>query len=293
MGCKIKTIPVLFLVIGSGAMPAYADALPSPLQQFNQGVQLWQIQCNDSKILLESPDGRPACASADTAERLKDMGYATIISSDRTVADPTLSVPKTDEKTPADENTGLDEGKKPNISSNGSARQDTADGDMEDQAPPVQESQEEPTESQTLILNPQNLTGIVLQDVTFDYVLNTHEIDRDEFAQRMVLLADDKIIGIHSDGSIYDTEKGVMRFHNIDAHNYALSYELVGVGSIDPNRAEEFASDLLKELGATPDGTEIFSEGSDRGYALKIVQRYDGLKIPTNVITIDFGATRT
>ena len=82
-------------------------------------------------------------------------------------------------------------------------------------------------------------------------------------------------------------------YRNLCTLLYALSYELAGVGSIDPNRAEEFASDLLKELGTTLDGTEIFSEGSDRGYALKIVQRYDGLKIPTNVITIDFGAART
>ena len=78
MDYKIKIILVLFLVIGLSVIPAYAD-VPSPLQQFNQGVPLVQIQCNDSKILLLSPTGKPACVNEYSVEKLQDRGFRLIV----------------------------------------------------------------------------------------------------------------------------------------------------------------------------------------------------------------------
>ena len=71
---------VLASVALSGTVSvASAETVPSPLQQFNQGVSLGQIQCNDSKILLLSPTVKPACVNEHSVEKLKDRGFRLIV----------------------------------------------------------------------------------------------------------------------------------------------------------------------------------------------------------------------
>ena len=74
----LKLIAVL--AIGLGTVSAFADTEPvlSPLAQFNQGVPIEQIQCSDSKVLLESPNGTPACVFGSSVDLLVQMGFAVV-----------------------------------------------------------------------------------------------------------------------------------------------------------------------------------------------------------------------
>ncbi len=63
---------LVILVIGM--TPAFAE-LESPLQQYKAGIPIHEIQCTDSKILMESSDGKPACVNESSIERLQSIGY--------------------------------------------------------------------------------------------------------------------------------------------------------------------------------------------------------------------------
>ena len=66
---------VLLAVLAVGVlMPAFAE-YTSPAKQVREGTPLNQIQCNNQRILLESPAGRPACVFAGTAEKLSQRGW--------------------------------------------------------------------------------------------------------------------------------------------------------------------------------------------------------------------------
>ena len=70
---------VMAAVALSGAVSvASAETVPSPLQQFNQGISLVHIQCSDSKVLLAFPTGKPACVNEHNVEKLQDRGFILI-----------------------------------------------------------------------------------------------------------------------------------------------------------------------------------------------------------------------
>ena len=71
---------IAILAIGLSAVSAFADteAVLSPLAQFDQGVPIGQIQCSDSKVLLESPHGTPACVFDSSVDRLVQIGFIII-----------------------------------------------------------------------------------------------------------------------------------------------------------------------------------------------------------------------
>ena len=79
MANRILLLPLLVLAIGMMVMvPAYAD---TPLQQHKAGVHINMIECmDDTKILMQSPAGRPACVTVQTSEKLADRGYVTVLS---------------------------------------------------------------------------------------------------------------------------------------------------------------------------------------------------------------------
>ena len=52
----------------------------SPYKQYQQGIPIYQIQCNDSKILLESARNTPACVNETSVEKLLDREFSLIIS---------------------------------------------------------------------------------------------------------------------------------------------------------------------------------------------------------------------
>ena len=72
-----KTMLGLFLAIGLMITPAFAET-DTPYKQFQSGTPLDQIQCRDSKILMESIRGTPACVNEDSVETLFDKGFVLV-----------------------------------------------------------------------------------------------------------------------------------------------------------------------------------------------------------------------
>lgn len=60
------------------AIPALADTSPSPLAQHNSGIPIDEIQCRDSRVLMESPGGVPACLYEKSAEALQQRGWVPV-----------------------------------------------------------------------------------------------------------------------------------------------------------------------------------------------------------------------
>ena len=74
---------VLSIVTLVSALPAYAlsDAMedtqyPSPLEQYNAGTALHEIQCNDPRDLYVTGSDMPVCLYSDTYEMLLDRGVS-------------------------------------------------------------------------------------------------------------------------------------------------------------------------------------------------------------------------
>ena len=74
----LKLIAVLAIGLGVASAFADTDTVLSPLAQFDQGVPIGQIQCSDSKVLLESPHGTPACVFNSSVDRLVQIGFIMI-----------------------------------------------------------------------------------------------------------------------------------------------------------------------------------------------------------------------
>ena len=60
----------------------YGDSPPtypySPYKQMKMGYPLEDIQCNDDKVLMQFPSGKPACVYEDTAKKLENRGWKII-----------------------------------------------------------------------------------------------------------------------------------------------------------------------------------------------------------------------
>ena len=56
------------------------DVVSSPHQQYKMGIPINMIQCqDDSKVLMQTPTGKPACLKQSTAEILAKRGYIEVI----------------------------------------------------------------------------------------------------------------------------------------------------------------------------------------------------------------------
>ncbi len=60
-------IAIILLPIVAG--DAFAE-IDTPYKQFKNGIPIEDIQCRDSKILMETPRGMPACVSEKTANKM-------------------------------------------------------------------------------------------------------------------------------------------------------------------------------------------------------------------------------
>ena len=74
----LKLIAVLAIGLSTVSAFADTDTALSPLAQFDQGVPIDQILCSDSKVLLESPHGTPACVFDRSVDRLVQIGFIII-----------------------------------------------------------------------------------------------------------------------------------------------------------------------------------------------------------------------
>ncbi len=99
---------VLSIITLVSALPAYAlsDAMedvqyPSPLEQYNAGVALHEIQCNEPRDLYVTGSDTPVCLYSDTYEMLLDRGVSlslppTLESVVRGVVDDTIAMYNSD-----------------------------------------------------------------------------------------------------------------------------------------------------------------------------------------------------
>ena len=65
---------LIILAVGLSTIPAFAE-IDTPYQQFSNGTPINQIQCTDSKILMESPRNTPACVNESSVEKLENKGF--------------------------------------------------------------------------------------------------------------------------------------------------------------------------------------------------------------------------
>ncbi len=58
-------------------MPAFAET-DTPYKQFQSGIALEEIQCRDSKTLMETTRGTPACVSEGSVQKLLQKGWVPV-----------------------------------------------------------------------------------------------------------------------------------------------------------------------------------------------------------------------
>ncbi len=77
---KWTTLGLTLLAAGFSTAPALGELEPfqSPYEQYAQGTPIWEIQCADSKVLMQSPGGAPACAYHSSADRLVQSGFTMV-----------------------------------------------------------------------------------------------------------------------------------------------------------------------------------------------------------------------
>ena len=66
--------------VNSGLLEAKkAKSINSPLSQYNQGISLEKISCNDGfKLVLKTSNNRPVCLKPDSAKILVERGWAKV-----------------------------------------------------------------------------------------------------------------------------------------------------------------------------------------------------------------------
>lgn len=74
----VRMILVLFAVAIGVALPSAMADVPSPLAQYNTGVPISDIQCRDSKILMETNRNTPACLNDTSASEMEKRGWIII-----------------------------------------------------------------------------------------------------------------------------------------------------------------------------------------------------------------------
>ncbi len=76
---RMTMLGLLILALSISTIPAFAETENlSPYKQFNSGIPIDEIQCRDSKILLESPSGKPSCVNDTSVEKLNQRGFVEI-----------------------------------------------------------------------------------------------------------------------------------------------------------------------------------------------------------------------
>ena len=69
-----KTMLGVILAIGLSMVPAFAE-IDTPYKQFQNGTPLEQIQCRDSKVLMETNRAMPACVNDISVEKMTGLGW--------------------------------------------------------------------------------------------------------------------------------------------------------------------------------------------------------------------------
>ncbi len=80
MNNTTTSILLAVLALGLSAIPALAETeILSPFKQYSSGIPIDEIQCNGSKILMESPRNTPACVTENSVDRLLQRGFNVLV----------------------------------------------------------------------------------------------------------------------------------------------------------------------------------------------------------------------
>ena len=166
----LATIITLATSVNGFSVYAESEIILSPYKQYQQGIPVNQIQCNDSKILVESARNTPACVNEDSVEKLLDRGFVKVTlidTSDSTTKTKILSLTS---DSYADENVvhssyGVDS---------------TVSALTINHIPKP-------------ILNPTNIDDLIPQDFKLEYAFKTFTDNPDVIVQKIATLHDDKI----------------------------------------------------------------------------------------------------
>ncbi len=71
----ILVLAAAISVLSAVGFEAYAEQVPTPLQQARDGVPFEAMQCRDGKVLMESSGGTPACVSESSSAKLAARGW--------------------------------------------------------------------------------------------------------------------------------------------------------------------------------------------------------------------------
>ena len=230
--------PFSVLVIGL-LIPAYADNL-SPLKQYNMGIPIDEIQCNDDKKLMQSSSGKPACVTVDTSVRLLDRGYSFVIFMKEEI---------TFEENPSFEPEFVisDNKAKDSLSFSDAVETKIDHNSRETQIPlPIHSISKENNKIQ-LIIDPENVMEYIPNTGTIKHAFDISAWDHDELAQKIISITNDQITSQYQtpwNGTNYETTKGT-----IQIREDRVIYNLIGEHKIRNKVVKDFTLMFKQELG--------------------------------------------
>ncbi len=227
---------LVILAIGLFTIPAFAETetILSPHKQFQNGTPLQEIQCRDSKVLMETNRGTPACVNENSVERLEGIGFEKVV-----FVEP-IKVKETLESTTTQE----------------TIQPDKLQRKPFEEPDPLQTQQEETKP----VLNPSDIDDLIPHDFELDYILKITTDNSDDFAQNLATLHNDEIMEkiVLPNGIRYDTQRGSIKIYDNYTYDFPIKYTFFGKDRIHPDKAEEVTLNLLNNLGIVLDGTELF-----------------------------------
>ena len=234
----------------------------SPYKQYQQGIPINQIQCHDSKILLETVKNTPVCVNEGSIEKLLDRGFVKV----------SVKVDVVNFESPSE-------------------KYSYSAGHTDLISPLTTNHLQKP------ILNPIDIEDLIPKGFKLEYAFKTSTDHSNDFIQKITTLYDDKIIKkiILPNGIRYDTQRGSIQIFDSYAYDFPIKYTFFGKDRIHPDKAEETTLNLLNELGIVLDGTEMFQyePAQTASYTYWIAQQKDGFIIKTNQIKTTFDAGNT
>ena len=290
---------LIVMAIGLMTTPAFAQT-DTPYKQFNEGIPINQIQCSDSKILLESARNSPACVNEISVEKFLDRGFTRVVLKDIVDSDVKTKILYLNSSSYDDPKNDYppDSGHvNPKTTLNMSENVIIINDEILDYSRSSIDVSQDETTSQNLILNPTNIDDLIPQDFKLEYAFRTFTDDPDDVVYKLTELHDDKITkkNILPNGVRYDTQKGSIKIYDDYTYDFPIKYTLFGKDRINPEKAEETTLNLLDDLGITLDGTELFQyePAQTASYTFWISQQKDGFMIQTNQIKTTFDAGYT
>ncbi|MDA7943720.1 MAG: hypothetical protein MPI95_04025 [Nitrosopumilus sp.] len=231
-----------------------------PNAQFESGVPIEEIKCRDGMILLESPRGRPVCATEGSAGRLVQRGFEEAAPA---VAVRDADVPRASVDVP-DVPPGNATGAEPDAAPGGDADTGPADVISRGTSPAGATDTTEKTGGgdPVILFDVESLEDEaerlgLISDERYEYAFKMPLEDPDAFVEKLMAGMDDRVIKktqtMPGSWYEYDTERGKVTMHATEDIPVAR-YE---VGKIDRDGIKPFIGQVLDAFEIDSDEDEI------------------------------------